>query len=70
MIQGFGEEEIEELSDYFLYIGVDFVKIGVSVIIMSTIGAITDAAIAIASLCVKLFITTQTSAGKSYSHSD
>ena len=49
MIQGFGEEEIEELSAYSLYIGVDFVKIGASVIIMSTIGAITDTAIAISS---------------------
>lgn len=49
MIQGFGKEEIEELSAYSLYIGVDFVKIGASVIIMSTIGAITDAAIAISS---------------------
>ena len=49
MIQGFGEEEIEELSAYSLYIGIDFVKMGASVIIMSTIGAITDAAIAISS---------------------
>ena len=49
MIQGFGEEEIEELSAYSLYIGVDFIEIGASVIIMSTIGAITDAAIAISS---------------------
>ncbi|WP_453993581.1 YibE/F family protein [Bacillus nitroreducens] len=49
MIQGFGEEEIEELSMFSLYVGVDFVKIAVSVIIMSTIGAITDAAIAISS---------------------
>lgn len=49
MIQGFGEEEIEELGFFSLYIGVDFVKIGASVIIMSTIGAITDTAIAISS---------------------
>lgn len=49
MIQGFGEEEIEELSIFSLYIGVDFVKVGASVIIMSTIGAITDAAMAISS---------------------
>ena len=49
MIQGFGEEETEEISAYSLYIGVDFVKIGASVIIMSTIGAITDAAVAISS---------------------
>lgn len=49
MIQGFGEEEIEELSVFSLYIGVDFVKIAASVIIMSTIGAITDTAMAISS---------------------
>lgn len=55
MIQGFGEEEIEELSMFSLYIGVDFVKIGTSVIIMSTIGAITDTAIAIASPMREVF---------------
>lgn len=49
MIQGFGEEETEELSIFSLYIGVDFVKIGASMIIMSTIGAITDVAISITS---------------------
>ncbi|QOR67838.1 YibE/F family protein [Cytobacillus suaedae] len=49
MIQGFGEEEIVELSMFSLYIGIDFVKIASSVIIMSTIGAITDTAIAISS---------------------
>ena len=55
MIQGFGEEEIEELSMFSLYIGVDFVKIGASVIIMSTIGAITDTAIAISSPMREIF---------------
>jgi uncharacterized membrane protein len=55
MIQGFGEEEIEELSIFSLYIGVDFVKIGASVIIMSTIGAITDTAIAISSPMREMF---------------
>lgn len=49
MIQGFGEEETEELGMFSLYVGVDFVKIGASVIIMSTIGAITDVAISITS---------------------
>lgn len=56
MIQGFGEEEIEELSIFSLYIGVDFVKIGASVIIMSTIGAITDTAMAISSPMREIFI--------------
>lgn len=49
MIQGFSEEEIEELGMYSMYLGVDFVKIGASVIIMSTIGAILDIAISITS---------------------
>ncbi|WP_147535732.1 YibE/F family protein [Bacillus marasmi] len=49
MIQGFGEEEVEELSIFSLHIGVDFVKIAASVIIISTIGAIIDVAISIAS---------------------
>lgn len=49
MIQGFGEEETEEMGMFSFYIGIDFVKIAVSVIIMSTIGAITDAAMAISS---------------------
>lgn len=49
LIQGFGEEETEELGAYSLYVGVDFMKIAISVVMMSTIGAITDAAIAISS---------------------
>jgi len=49
MIQGFGEEEIDELTIFSLYVGVDFVKISASMIIMSTIGAITDVAISITS---------------------
>ncbi|WP_449621890.1 YibE/F family protein [Robertmurraya sp. Marseille-Q9965] len=49
MIQGFGEEEVEELGVFSLFIGVDFVKIAASVIIVSTIGAIADAAMAISS---------------------
>lgn len=48
-IQGFGEEEAEEISVYSLYLGVDFVKIAAGVIIMSTIGAVTDVAISITS---------------------
>lgn len=49
MIQGFGEEELGELGMFSLLVEVDFVKITVSVIIMSTIGAITDTAIAVSS---------------------
>lgn len=56
MIQGFGEEEIEELSIFSFYIGVDFVRIGASVIIMSTIGAIIDTAMAISSPMREIFL--------------
>jgi uncharacterized membrane protein len=49
MIQGFSEEEIEEIGAFSLYVGVDFVKIGASMIIMSTIGAIIDLSISISS---------------------
>lgn len=50
MIQGFGEEQFDEqLAPFSLYIGIDFVKLGASVIIMSTIGAITEVAISITS---------------------
>jgi len=55
MIQGFGEEEIHELSVFSLYLGVDFVKIAASVIIMSTIGAIIDVAISITSPMQEIF---------------
>lgn len=49
MIHGFGEEEVEEQTIYSYYLGINFVKIAASVIIMSTIGAITDEAIAVSS---------------------
>lgn len=49
MIQGFGEEEIDELTPFSLMIGIDFVKISVSIVIISTVGAVTDVAIAISS---------------------
>ena len=55
MIQGFSEEQSEELAPYSLYIGVNFVKIGASVIIMSTIGAITEVAISITSSMSETF---------------
>ncbi|MGE8034457.1 YibE/F [Lysinibacillus sp. KCTC 33748] len=48
MIRGFGEESVEEINIFSLNIGVNFVQIGASVIIMSTIGAILDVAISIA----------------------
>ncbi|AHN21388.1 MULTISPECIES: YibE/F family protein [Lysinibacillus] len=55
MIQGFGEESAEEISIFSLYIGVNFVQIGASVIIMSTIGAILDVAISISSSMHEIF---------------
>ena len=57
MIQGFGEEEIDEIIPIFsLYIGVDFVKIATSVMLMSTLGAIIDVAISITSPMEEIFI--------------
>lgn len=56
MIQGFGEEEIDELIGvYTLYLGVDFVKIATAVVILSTIGAIIDVAISITSPMQEIF---------------
>ena len=49
MVHGFGAEQIEELTVYSLYIGVDFKQLAVSLIIMSTIGAIIDMTISITS---------------------
>ncbi|WJE15712.1 YibE/F family protein [Halobacillus sp. ACCC02827] len=49
MIQGFSEEDSDSLAPYSLYIGLDFVKIAASVIIIGTIGAITEVAISITS---------------------
>lgn len=49
MIQGFSEEETEELDAYNLLIGIDYVQVAAAVIIMSTIGAIMDVAISITS---------------------
>ncbi|WRP07572.1 YibE/F family protein [Rossellomorea aquimaris] len=49
MIQGFSEEETEEIGALSLFVGVDFVKIGASMIIMSTLGAIIDLSISISS---------------------
>ncbi|WP_413376812.1 YibE/F family protein [Alkalihalobacillus sp. 1P02AB] len=56
MIQGFGKEEIDELTVFSLHLGVDFVKIGAAVVIMSTIGAITDVAISISSPLREIYI--------------
>lgn len=56
MIRGFSEEQVEELSTLFsLYIGLDFVKIAAAMIIVSTIGAITDVAISITSPMQEIF---------------
>lgn len=56
MIQGFGEEEIDEIKIFSLYIGMDFIKMSAAVIIMSTIGAITDVAISITSPMREIFL--------------
>ncbi len=55
-IQGFSEEEFEEISMYSLNIGIDFTKIVISTTIMSLIGAIIDTAISISSSMNELFL--------------
>src|SRR5699024_289424 len=55
MIQSFCEEEIEELSVFSLFIGVDLMKVAISVILMSTIGAIIDMPIPITSPMWEIF---------------
>ena len=55
MIQGFGEEQVDELNIFSLYIGIDFIKVGTSMIIMSTVGAIIDVAISITSPMREIF---------------
>lgn len=54
-VQGFGEEETDEISAFSLYVGVDFARIAASVIIMSAIGSIIDVAISIASPINEIF---------------
>lgn len=54
-IQGFGEEEVEELSTFSFYIGIDFIKVGISTILLGMIGAVTDTAISIASAMNEIY---------------
>lgn len=54
-VQGFSDEEIEGLTTYSFYLGVDFVKIATSVVIMSTIGAVADEAISITSPMFEIY---------------
>lgn len=48
-VKGFANEQSEEIEAFNLMIGVDFEKIAISTTILSTLGAIAEAAIAIAS---------------------
>ncbi|WMJ87053.1 YibE/F family protein [Anaerocolumna sp. MB42-C2] len=58
-IQGFGEEEFEEISIYSLYIGIDFTQVVISTIIIGLIGAIIDTAISISSSMNEVFLHNQ-----------
>lgn len=59
-IQGFGEEEFEEISSYSLYINLDFTKIIICTIIMGLIGAVLDAAISISSAMNEIYLNNPT----------
>lgn len=54
-VGGFSTEEVEELAIYSFYFGVNFTEVITSVIILSTIGAVTDEAISVASPMYELF---------------
>ncbi|MEI2364023.1 YibE/F family protein [Priestia megaterium] len=56
MIQGFGEEQEEEINAFSLYVGIDFAKIAICTIIMGAIGAIIDISLSISSSMNELFI--------------
>lgn len=49
LVQGFAAEEIVELAPFSLKIGIDFTQLFVMIVMISTVGAITDVAIAISS---------------------
>jgi uncharacterized membrane protein len=55
-IQGFGEEEYDEISVFSLYVGLDFTKIVICTIIMGLIGAITDVAVSISSSMHEIYV--------------
>lgn len=56
MIQGFGEEEIDEIvSVYSIEVGVDFLKLATAVIILSTVAAIVDVSISITSPMAEIY---------------
>lgn len=55
MIQGFGEEEVEELAPFSLYVGIDFVEIVAIIMIMSAVGAMMDVAISISTSMYELY---------------
>lgn len=55
MIQGFGEEQEEEINAFSLYVGIDFAKIAICTIIMGSIGAIIDISLSISSSMNELF---------------
>ncbi|KRE07097.1 YibE/F [Bacillus sp. Root239] len=55
MIQGFGEEQEEEINAFSLYVGIDFAKIAICTIIMGSIGVIIDISLSISSSMNELF---------------
>ncbi len=48
-IQGFGEEEFDEISSYSLYIGINFTKLLGCTLIMGLLGAVIDVAVSVSS---------------------
>jgi uncharacterized membrane protein len=54
-IQGFGEEEYDEISSFSLYVNVDFSKLLVCTLLMGLIGAVIDVAVSVSSAMNELY---------------
>lgn len=59
-IQGLGTEELFEMDVYSLNLGLDFIKLSMAVVLMSTIGAVNDLAISITSALTELVAAQKT----------
>ena len=65
-VQGLGEEELVEMDMYSLKLGLDFVTISISMVIMSTVGAVNDTAMSIASAMFEIKRHNQTLSQKDF----
>lgn len=69
MVQGFGEEDTEDLEGMSILIGINFLKVTVTTTVLSTLGAIAEAAMAISAGLAKVLQNHPQSTGKQLFHS-